>query len=473
MDDFTDTYLKVLGMALGGGIRDVPLRESKGSKSPFIDQKHRDKFMKACHRGYEKAQTYTSEQIIEIQNDDTLSDDEKLYRQILYRKIVDAIAFVLLNHKSYVIRRLSIHDIPPHVDIDTLVSTVKYANKLNRESRDSFALVADLTTFIHVADILRIDFKNNDPRVSLIELKTGRINTMLLSELEKYEVSKESLDLIDRSKEIDITHKKQAKRMMRQKIRLKQIEEVLIKDEGTDTKFDCNLRLVEPEIEAESYDNNLDNACKTAMKNGISAVMIQHCIHIGIGFSEDKSQAVKSAFEGIKYSIFKRLSGATGDAKDIINEIHNTVPTSECFRIIDQFNNNLVSIACRPFVLWSIDREYSRYLINKQLVVLWNFDLPGFIYLGKCIGLDIKMSSRKRATETQQKLGKITVPTWGGKGIEISVSGQGNQLVMGGMISRFINDLLTPAVHLEATKNSLLKMIHNTSQSAQIGTDTN
>jgi len=111
----------------------------------------------------------------------------KEWHSLHIRKIIDAIAFTLLGGSTYVVRRLAYQDEVPGVDFRVLDVTIEEAVRINGRSRQTFALVTDLTTCIHVADLLVIDFRGLHPTLSLRELKSGKVNSMLLEHLECYE----------------------------------------------------------------------------------------------------------------------------------------------------------------------------------------------------------------------------------------------------------------------------------------------
>src|SRR5260370_23909002 len=91
----------------------------------------------------------------------------------------------MLQYQTHIMRRFCIHPRAPGIDLKTVKAALQEANRLNAESRQTFALLADLTTFIHVADILRLDGRDTG-KLSLIELKSGKVNEVLLSALDSY-----------------------------------------------------------------------------------------------------------------------------------------------------------------------------------------------------------------------------------------------------------------------------------------------
>jgi len=294
MTDFSDNYRKIIDAAFSWGIKNVPLK-IKDQVPAFENEGQKRKFISACHRGYEKAQNSIVKLIIENSYDNNISEKLKIHRELTLRKIIDALAFVLMRLEIYVARRLCYHDKPPKVNITILNDTLKYVEKLNKESRQSFALIADLTTFIHVTDIIRIDFrKTGSERVSFIELKTGKINEMLLSQLNNYEPTLESLELIKNDSLIDKKYLPQAERMLRQKIRLEQIQQILKTDEGMDIKG-YPIKLSKETSQIHTYDDLIDELCDEAMKNGSASGVVNNCLHIGIGFSDSQQKAQENA----------------------------------------------------------------------------------------------------------------------------------------------------------------------------------
>jgi hypothetical protein len=428
-------------MALESGVRARPTR-IKSPNAPFVDDKHQSEFLKACHQGYEKAQRRIVEMVSDLRCDTTLAGDEKEFRELTLRKIMDGIAVVLLQTKSHLIRRFILHDEPPTTQLDIIKEALSEATLLNSESRLTFALIADLTTFIHVCDILRMDFR--DRRLSLIELKTGRVNQILLSELERYKADKASLGVIDSDERIDPKHRKQAKRILRQRIRVSQVEHMFSHDEGVDIALEKPLRLSRDEIETTHYDELLDRLCTNARQNGVAAGISSQCIHIGVGYAEDAETALRKADVALHYGTSEARKQSPAGLKDVENGLSGRVPKQELFKATNLFANNLVAMSSRPFTLWHIQRDHLNELLAGRMVVLAAFDLAGFIWLARRIGLTVELSSQRDATQEAQELGSRNVPTWGGRALQ-TVFGQDRKVtLLSGMFSRFINDLTNP-----------------------------
>ena len=380
--DFLTNYKTVLDAATTWGIRDVPLRTGP-LQEMFVDQKHMMKFMAACHRGYDKAQTRILDLIIDLHSDLSISVEEKTYRELAYRKIIDSIAFLILKTETHVMRRLVLHDYPPHIDLNVVLEAKKSIDDLNSESRQTFAVLADLTTFIHVADILRVDYRHPSPELSLIELKTGKINKMLLSKLEEYEPTEESIKLLQVDHSIEQKYKPQAERMLKQKIRLKQITEVLKEDEGIDVITKLPIKLFDSPAEPSSYAESLEQGCYNAKNHGAAAGTIQYCIHIGVGFSEDVSKVESIARRAALAAYHTYMKDPPKGLNNVRSELLSIISEKELIKGGDPFIGNLYSVSTTPFPTWGISPEHLISLLAGNLNIVTIFDPASFIWLGR------------------------------------------------------------------------------------------
>ena len=442
MTDFLENYRKIIDAAFSWGVNNVPFKVKDRIPS-FDNEDHKRKFISACHRGYEKAQSSIVNVIIENSNNTSISNDLKIHRELTLRKIIDALAFVLMRLEIYVARRLCYHDKPPQINFSVLKNTLNYVDKLNRESRQTFALIADLTTFIHVTDVIRIDFRKfRSERVSFIELKTGKVNDMLLLQLDNYKPTLESLELIKSDPLINKKYLPQAERMLRQKIRLEQIHHVLKTDEGMDIKG-YPVKLSKETSQIVTYDELIDELCDEAMKNGGASGTVQNCLHVGVGYSDDSQKAQDNALMGVKYSIYQIKKEILYDFDEIKSELLKFISPNELYKTFDILKANLITIPCRPFTLWGIKPHHLLNLVAQKLIILVAFDITSFIWLGRSNGFDVGLSSRKEATKFAQEVGSKHVPRWGGRGIRVATD-KGNMIIGSGTITRFLCSLEAP-----------------------------
>ncbi len=349
-------------------------------------------------------------------------------------------------------RRLTLHDEAPQVSLDVIDRTLAEAIRLNDESRQTFALLADLTTFVHVADILRVDFRVRPAKYTLIELKSGRANKVIEQLLENYAPDQESLKLIDDDPLVESRYKQQAKRVLRQRIRLAQIDEILRTDFGTDPVNKLPIFLSQNEFNAESYHPLLNQLCDSALCDGKASGSVNRCIHIGVGYdASDKRLALQNAVNAVQYSIFRHVTNPPSGFPEIFQETVALAPNANFLNTFNLLYSNLFAVPCHPLVLWGLHRDHLLSLVARKLCIIVCFDVISFIWLGRQVGLEISLSSRKEVTQTAQRLGARNVPEWGGYGIKIKEK-WGETYVLSGMLSRFINNLQPPLPFLESQK---------------------
>jgi hypothetical protein len=445
---FFEEFERIFRMALHSGAANVPLR-GKSPETAFLNRSHQKRFLQSCHRGYDKAQKHTVEVMGRISALTAISADEKDHWQLLLRKIIDGVTVALFRAESHVIRRLSFHRRPPKISFETLRQTLESATALNSKSRLTFALVADLTTFVHVCDIIQIDFRRDQRRVSMIELKSGKVNELLLKQLESYTPSRESIATISADPLVaESKYRPQAERILRQKLRLRQIQEVLATDAGTDIATNHPIRLSSEEVRGAVYDKMLNDLLNRARDEGAAAGVVNYCVHIGVGHSDQFERASRRALSALRFGIRTCLEKPPEGLVNVVAEMKAAIPEHELFKTSELLSSNLAAMNSRPFTVWGIEPTNLMSFVKSEFVVLSAFDVSAFVWLARRCGLNMRLSTRKIATQQAQKIGSVNVPTWGNRALYWN-AGPAQIFVSSGFISRLINDLTNPLPFLE------------------------
>jgi hypothetical protein len=229
--------------ALGKSIDDIP-----------CDEELRRQFMAACHEGFDEAQAAIGQLVIELDanlrdaehdrvearrnHDNDKAQDLALRiegmtnRQLVLRRIVDYIYFALLNREAHRYKRFFLHRKLQHINADVLRLALDFARARNVENALRFTLVADLTTGMHMADLVEIDRTDPEPRLDIIELKTGETNRVLLDIL----AQKPDCGAVDQLNAMGPKAWEQLDRMVRQHHRLSDAFAVMANDRGFDAK---------------------------------------------------------------------------------------------------------------------------------------------------------------------------------------------------------------------------------------------
>jgi hypothetical protein len=418
------------------GIRSVQLRSHPSG--PFKTRREWREFITACHRGYDRAQRLLVSTIADL-----ASLDDPWFGELVLRNIADGIAHTMLRVQTHVVRRLSLHDEAQRTNDVVLRATLRDAERLNSESRLTFALLSDLTTFVHVGDILRVDHRQRDGRFSLIECKSGTVNEKLSATLGSYGPSVESLEQLDDDPNIAEQHRAQAKRMMRQRIRMHQVEEVLRTDSGTDIALGSPIRLVGPTVQTVSYDEFLVDICQSAQEDGVCAGCVQGTLHVGAASSATPGDAIRLARGAASASVTSLWKTPDPDLAAVGSETAEMIRKGDRWCGYDLLRTNVMNNTCRPFTLWMLGEDLLVDLVAGRLAVCVCFDLAGFVWLGRQLGFDISFASRRESERLAQELGGREVPRWSDRALVLR-HGDAVGTLGGGLLVRLLCDLTSP-----------------------------
>lgn len=442
---FFEAFEALLRMALTSGLQS--LERPAVHPSEFSSAEMRA-FIAGCHRGYDKAQAYMVELLAKIDSSSTIPSSEKRRCEILVRAVAETIALAILGDSAYMIRRLPLFDEPPHLNQEVLRSTLRKAQQLNAQSRQTFALLTDLTWSVHVADLLRVDFRRPPgKRFELIELKSGSVNDRLESILEDYSLDASGLEKVDGDSQIAPSHKKQAKRMLRQKIRLRQVGDILTTDEGIDIKYKAPIKLSSKAVVLTEYDDVLQRLLTDATHNGAASGVVAETIVLGVGVAdvlraEVMSQAALARELG---ALDARLRSQESNLYREVAEVLGGVPPYSTFNL---FESVLGQVAVRPPTTWQISRDYVLRLAKREAVILSGFHLVGFLRLVRALGLPVRFATKRQSARLTQNFPAQEVPMWNGCAL-IYEAGGSESPITGGLLSRFLYSLTEPSSFLK------------------------
>jgi hypothetical protein len=306
-------------------------------------------------------------------------------------------------------------------------------------------LIADLTTFIHVADLLRVDFRHAPARVAFIELKTGRINNILLEQLKDYEPNETSIDRLRHDSTIDNSHRQQAVRMLRQQIRLKQIDEVLTRDKGIDIQLKRPIKLLGPTTALNPYDHYLNELCDEAVADGIAAATLEFCLHLGVAYDEDYDLSRLRAGQAAIFAAVNAAEQGPDELSLICQELAQVLKSGERLKAWNLLKTNLRGMSDLPFVLWGITSTHKVALVDQRLTVTRIFDLAGFIFFARQLGIAAELPTRKEAEKLAQELPRHYFPRWGNRVLRLHAPGHSSVIMLGRIMQRMTNDLHSPS----------------------------
>jgi hypothetical protein len=175
------------------------------------------------------------------------------------------------------LRRMMTQHQPRDIDPIVLRSTLDKAVELNREERMRFHVVTDLTTAVHIGDLLIIDFETRDKNWKLVELKDGRINSILLEAIQE---GGGAIDLEVVGAQLGKHAVRQAQRIIRQQSRMDQLSKLRDTDTGVDAVTGRRIQLSEKPIVSEDYDEEVRTLISRARTSGIAIQTIDDCLRL-------------------------------------------------------------------------------------------------------------------------------------------------------------------------------------------------
>jgi hypothetical protein len=438
-DQFLDAFRSLLRMAFTSGLQALERLDVHPEQSSVAERR---RFIAGCHRGYGKAQAFMITLLEDISTSTELSEAERSRCTVLVRGVAETIALSMLGQSAYMIRRLPLFDKPQKLDFSILRDTLNVAERLNGESRQTFALLTDLTISIHVADLLRVDFRKKGNPFELIELKSGVVNDLLQDALKNYPMNEAGLVAVDNDPVIDTRYRKQAKRMLRQKIRLTQVTEIQQTDAGVDIKYSRPIKLSSKAIVLTEYDDAIADLLSQARRNGSASETISHCIAIGVGNEslETSATLAQRALRQELGALDAWLGSIDPELVREVREVLGDVPPFSAFNLVE---TALGMVAVRPVTSWTISRDDIHRLISRDAVVMSAFHLAGFIRLARHVGIEMRFASRKETAKLLSTFGATELPRWNGRALLRGAPGSESP-VTGGLLSRFLYNLAEP-----------------------------
>lgn len=434
------------------------------------DQEAQRHFIADCHRGFAQAQAAVGEQVIELEavlknatqelkearrnrdqdkaRDLVLRIEALTNRQLALRRIEDYIYFMLLNREAHRYKRFLAHRKLQSVDPDVLRETLSFAETRNSETPLRFTLVADLTTGMHMADLIEIDRSNPEPEISIIEMKTGETNRVLLEILSK-KPDKAAIQQLD---SMGPKAWQQLERMMRQHRRLKDAHTVLTTDRGFDALNQMPIVLMKEPVPVDGFLEMLINVCVEATKAGVSCSSVDECLSL-VAIREDCGLTIT---DGLVAHYFYHLDPDTAEcalakgddaAKDEIRHV------AQYRQFIDLGKFQLQDLSC-PGLFATVPTPIALDILTGRLRLFARFDVPRFFAYAERHGIKLTWASRKESADAIRR--KVSSPIPGSPessaAVRYRVGDRFEGMLFSGFFARAFRDLLRSSDLIEFLK---------------------
>jgi hypothetical protein len=299
LEPFEQSLRQLVEIAFNGGIKAL---ESKGFRIEDIrsNTTAMSVFIRGCHYGYDKVQVKVGNSVIALEKqirekNHQLKELRRFRkegvsevietirvlkdRQLALRRIIDTLIYTMLGEDEWVIRRLGDDEIRS-IDPQVLERTLRVASARNGQSRYNFAVVADLSTAVHIGDLFEISFRAGEKRAwKILELKEGKVNA-LLSEILGEKTSLTEEERISLQHRLDKNKVKQAERMVRQRATRYQFEKIIETDHGIDYGTKQEIVLSHDVAIVEDYGEDLYGLIEESAREGHASKTIDGCLHV-------------------------------------------------------------------------------------------------------------------------------------------------------------------------------------------------
>ena len=341
-----------------------------GPEDFSVNTELRKEFFTTSHAGMSEAQTII---IDNLRSGKAKSDSHS----ILFRGIADAIAWQLLNMQLCYARRFFKGHDQPNIGQCNFVSVVFAAESYIRENPGSMALIADLTSFVQVGDLLTM---SNEGQQGLIEVKEGEKNKKVSDALKFYTDSgcDHFLHLFAES-EGQMTMK-QMGRMVRQIGRMAHVAEIMSKGVSEDPDNKLTVNIPDEMIIIETWEDVLQDTMLASKDRGWAINVIDESVFIGC-YSEEKMRlAGNIIFNGW----FDQCGG-----------------TPQCPR--GSLLSSIIHPLALPIFNVQINNDLKFDTLFGRIHVCIGFNVEGFLGQCKKAGLDVRFATNKEATKADQQ----------------------------------------------------------------------
>lgn len=355
-------------------------------------------FFRLTHLGMRKAQESMLDRLLCQDESDELSS----VRYFAYRGVADAIAWQLLGSELAYAKRFFMAKPSPSLYESNIQSVISAAEKLHSTYSDSIALITDLTSFIQVGDIL---LRQPNKGISIYEVKEGKVNQEILGLLNQGQSAEEQFSSNEVLKSKPEKFRKQFERALRQKMRMENVSETLLKDEGTDAATGRHVVLPTPSSYIGSWYPKLLEAYDRCMERGWGIALVQDCFYIGCYEAGKFSRPGQMAFE-VWFS--------------------SQAATEDCPRM------SLIACMTDPIALpiysLPIPDEFKFDLLFGRKHVSLGLNVPELVRLAQLHGINVRFASKKETTQALQRNGNFL---WRYQGKAIYILKNGDKIFLG------------------------------------------
>jgi hypothetical protein len=339
-----------------------------------------------------------------------------------------------------------------HIDPVVLERTIQVAVDRNRENRLKFNLVSDLTTVVQIGDLVEVDATaRKDRKWTVIELKEGRVNEMLTGMIAEKEATLAQEDFESMKKLVGKSAPKQAKRILSQQRRMRELTRIVETDRGIDPMHEVETYMTPDSVELEDYYGEIEKVYELAKKKGAGAADVDSCVRV-FGVAREKAQGhwwgcaqhqfFHMANPGRSCAFVGNRSPAERDEE--IRAL-KSVPY-----FVDLVGYNLMVPIAEPVFTWP-NNDMVLDLVMGRIRLFVQFDVEAFFRLAEKDKIKMRWIAGKEA----EKIKKMSMRLPGSPdawGIHVELPDGDIQELLAGFISRPFTNFARPRQLIDLVK---------------------
>jgi hypothetical protein len=427
-------------------------------------------FIRNVHYGYDQAQDRIGRLVIDLERRISATERELSQvprskdarglvlerirvmrdRQLVLRRIVDTILMTLVRFDTWILRRLSLDSQIRRIDPTVLGRMLHLAADRNAQSRFRFNLICDLTTFAQIGDLVEIDPTPGRPKSwRIVELKEGRVNSILAGALSDGPSEQPDQTLEEIQSSLGNKAVRQARRMLAQQTRMKNLDEIVRTDHGIDPATKQEIFIGPDEVITERYDGTLRRIVEAVRRQEIAATTVDGCLHlIGIqaGYLERHG-----GLGAVRHLFFHLVNPArtcglgTPEMQSEIRALGSVPP------FIDLVWHGFYAQWGIPPFLWMGEEAHSSLdLVMSRIRLFILFDFPAFFTIAAASGIKMSWITGKEAEEIKRRKSSQRIPgspdAWG---IRAQLADGRCVQLLSGFAARAVADLTRPRQLIE------------------------
>jgi hypothetical protein len=270
-----------------------------------------------------------------------------------------------------------------------------------------FNLVCDLTTGIHIGDLLEIDRSALDTRSwRLIELKEGKINAVLTSAIEEKQGDMTDEDIDSLKVLLGEKAEKQAKRMLRQRNRQIEVRRMVEGTEGMSPQYNRRVLLSETTMVLDDYLEAVGLVCEEASTRRLSARVIDGCLRILAAKPQNVSRPEDWMDWNDAAHVFYHLGGGretTCFLDDPDRREEEITALRDVAPFVDLVAHNMGDSWGFPIFAW-MEPERVMDLVMGRIRLFVQFDMKLFFQLARSEGVELSWVTKRPDDPELRKL---------------------------------------------------------------------